>query len=373
MEPLKNAFSSDLVKNLAGHIARHATDFDQVGFETAVLEKLEELELKPRAQWIADCLHQFLPSQWEERDRVLRAILHPTTTGSPEIATDNDGVRGWAIMPLTMLVGQQHREHFDEAMELLREMTRRFTSEFAVRYFLLEDQPRALSIMKSWLDDPDMHIRRLVSEGTRPRLPWAMQLPALIEDPSPVLPLLQHLRDDEEEYVRRSVANHLNDIAKDHPDLVAEIATNWLKDATPERKKLLRHACRTLIKQGHPATLRAFGLEPPAVSNVDIAVKTPQVTFGDYLNFTALITSSSAKPQPLVVDYVIHFLKSGGQRQPKVFKWTKTVLEPGKPLQLERRHPIRPITTRRYYAGGQALSLRINGKDFGMAEFELIM
>ncbi len=373
MEPFKNAFSPALVKMLADHIVKHDPTFECASFEADVLEKLEGLELKPRAQWIADCLHHYLPADWSKRDSILRAILHPLTTGSPESPTDDEGIRGWAIMPLTMLIGQQHIAHFDEAMALLYEMTRRFTSEFAVRYFLLEDQPRALAIMETWLNDPDEHIRRLISEGSRPRLPWAMQLPALINDPSPVLPLLNHLRDDPSEYVRRSVANHLNDIAKDHPDLVAELAANWLQDAPPERQKLLRHACRTLIKQGHPATLKAFGLEPPAIGSVEILVGTTKVMFGDYLDFSASITSSSKKPQAIIIDYAIHFLKADGKQKPKVFKWTKTTLEPGNPLKLQRRHPIRPITTRKYYAGPQSLSLRINGQDFGDETFELII
>ncbi|MCO6184824.1 DNA alkylation repair protein [Rhizobium sp. L1K21] len=373
MEPLKNLFSPKLTQNMARNIARHAQGFDQTGFEADVMEKLEALELKPRAQWITDCLHQYLPPDWTTRERILRASLHPLSNSSPEQPTDGDGIRGWAIMPLTMLIGQHHIAHFDEAMALLYEMTRRFTSEFAVRYFLLEDQARALAIMESWLDDEDEHIRRLISEGTRPRLPWAMQLPALMADPTPAIPLLKHLRDDPSEYVRRSVANHLNDIAKDHPDLVADIAADWLKEAPPERQKLLRHACRTLIKQGHGPTLKAFNFEPPAIGAVEINIETPTVNFGEALNFTAAIASKSNSPQAVIIDYAIHFVKADGKRKPKVFKWTKATLEPGKPLHLKRRHPIREITTRQYYTGKQAVSLRINGEDFGSEEFELIM
>lgn len=371
MEPLKYAFSPALVSGLAKHMARHSVDFDPVSFEADVLGKLEELELKPRAQWIADCLHKHLPPEWQERARILRTALHPVSSGNSDDPTGESGLRGWAIMPLTMLVGQQHTARFDEAMALLKEMTRRFTSEFAVRYFLLADQTRALAIMKDWLSDDDEHVRRLVSEGTRPRLPWAMQLPAFIEDSAPVLPFLESLRDDPSEYVRRSVANHLNDIAKEHPDLIGDIATEWMKNAPQERQRLLRHASRTLIKQGHQATLKAFGLEGPVIEHTEITTETPNVTFGHHLDFRVTITSKSRQPQPVVIDYVIHFMKADGKQKPKVFKWTKATLKPDNPLTLQRRHPIRPITTRRYYSGAHSVSLRINGQDFGLANFNL--
>jgi 3-methyladenine DNA glycosylase AlkC len=162
-------------------------------------------------------------------------------------------------MPLTHYVGRNGLKHFDLSMMLLKEMTKRSSSEFDIRYFLLDSPLRAISILQEWTQDPNQHVRRLVSEGTRPRLPWAMRLPVFIEDPSPLIPLLDALKDDEEEYVRRSVSNNLNDIAKDHPDVVAGIARQWLKGASKNRQRLVRHACRTLIKQGHKETLAALG------------------------------------------------------------------------------------------------------------------
>ena len=216
-------------------------------------------------------------------------------------------------------------------------------------------------------------LRRLVSEGTRPRLPWAMQLPQLMEDPSPMLPILESLRDDKEEYVRRSVANHLNDIAKDHGDLVGALAKDWMDGADKNRERLVRHACRSLIKQGHRGALEAFGLGDPDIELETLAIQTPTVAFGDALRFAADLVSSSPKTQSLVIDYVVHFRKANGKLVGKVFKRTKITLKPGERYTLRRSHPIRPITTRRYYGGQQALSLRINGHDFGHESFELVM
>ncbi len=277
------------------------------------------------------------------------------------------------MMPLGMVVAAGGLDDFDASFALLKEMTKRATAEFDVRPFLARDQDQALAIMAPWVKDESVHVRRLVSEGTRPRLPWGMRLQALVADPAPTLPLLEALKDDPEDYVRRSVANHLNDIAKDHPELMADIAKRWLKGADRNREKLVRHACRSLIKQGHTATLEAFGLNPPEIRFEGPQVLTTEVAYGDALGFNIELVSTSSKTQDLVIDYLIHFRKANGTLAPKVFKWTKLTLAPGERLTLSRSHAIRPITTRVYYGGTQAISLRINGKDFGFSEFELVM
>jgi hypothetical protein len=186
-----------------------------------------------------------------------------------------------------------------------------------------------------------------------------------------MLPLLETLRDDDEEYVRRSVANHLNDIAKDHPDLVANLATQWLKGADKNRTRLIRHACRTLIKQGHPTALAAFNLHPPKVELADFTVETPVIVLGESVEFSAKVTSKSKASQELVIDYLIHFVKANGSRVGKVFKWKKLTLDKGETVTIKKSHGLRLITTRRYYSGVQAISLRINGEDFGFVEFDL--
>jgi len=351
----------------------HLPSLDKASFEASILNELDKLELKARAQLIADHLHAVLPKEPATRHKIILAMLHPVDDISEGQQSDRHGICGWGMMPLGLLVGQYGLDDFEASLLLLKEMTKRFTSEFDIRYFLLADQERALEIMQGWINDPSHHVRRLVSEGTRPRLPWAMQLPRLIEDPAPTLSLLEKLRDDEEAYVRRSVANHLNDIAKDHPDLVARLAKEWMKNADTNRKKLVRHACRSLIKQGHTGALEAFGLNPPELNLRKFCIETDRVVFGNELIFSVELISASNKPQDLIVDYVVHFLKANNKRSGKVFKWKRFTLDAGEKLSFKKSHSIRPITTRRYYAGTQALSLRINGKDFGLAEFDLII
>lgn len=373
MEPFKNNISPDLVRCLGRHLERQLNGFDKAGFEAEILDRLEALELKERARHIADVLDRHLPDALSDRYAVLEAILHPMTEVAFDRGSDEQGMRGWGMLPLGMVVSDSGLEDFEASFALLKEMTKRATAEFDVRPFLDKDQDKALAIMAPWVKDDSVHVRRLVSEGTRPRLPWGLRLKKLVADPSPTLPLLEALKDDPEEYVRRSVANHLNDIAKDHPDLVAGIAARWLKGADKNREKLVRHACRSLIKQGHAATLSAFGLNPPEIQVDGPVISTAKVDYGSTLGFATKLTSTAQQPQDLVLDYLVHFKKANGTLAPKVFKWTKLTLEPGKTVSLVREHAIRPITTRVYYGGTQAVSLRINGQDFGFSEFELVM
>jgi len=371
MEPFKNNFSAALVSRLADHLAIHMKTFDRAGFETAIVGELDHLELKERVLLIADHLHRVLPRRHTSRHRVLLAMLHPDEDANSSLQSDALGIRGWGMLPLCAVVGRHGLDAFEESLAVLKVMTSRFSSELDVRYYLLADQDRALGIMAGWIDDPNRHVRRLVSEGTRPRLPWATRLPRLIADPSPTLPLLEALRDDEEEYVRRSVANHLNDIAKDHPDLVADLARDWLRGADKQRKKLLRHACRSLIKQGHPLALDVFGFGKPKITLQAFRVETPAVKLGQRLDFCVRIKSTHGKPQSLIVDYLLHFKKNNGNLSAKVFKWKTLHLSPHKAITLRRSHSIRPITTRRYYPGEQGVSLRINGQDYGFEKFNL--
>ena len=373
MEPFKNNLSPQLVKCIAKHLEKHLKPFDRAGFEKAILQTLDTLELKERSQLIATTMHQVLPNDHSARFAIIRALLRPYDSDDIGMESDTKGIRGWGMFPLGMVVGQNSVEVFEEAMLLLKDMTSLFSSELDIRYFILADQDRALAMMQGWVKEDNYHVRRLVSEGTRPRLPWAMQLPQLMADPSPTLPLLEALRDDKEEYVRRSVANHLNDIAKDHPDLVAKLAVKWMKGAAPSRQRLLKHACRTLIKQGHPVALKAFGFGPPRIKLATLSTEQTTVQLGDSLLFAADIASTHPSAQTLVVDYLLHFKKANGTQVGKVFKWKTLTLAAGETVRLEKNHSIRAITTRKYYDGTQGLSLRVNGEDFGYVEFELVV
>ncbi len=373
-EPFKNSFNKKIINGMGEHFAKSWPKFDRAAFITTAVKNLDALELKERSAQITAAMATFLPDDFEKAAAIMLASLTPDDGGDAVSAEVNRrGITGWAVMPMTHYVGLYGLGCFDLSMTLLKEMTKLFSSEFGIRYFLLEKPERTLSVLKTWTRDPSHHVRRLVSEGMRPRLPWAMRLPALIENPTPLLPLLEVLKDDEEEYVRRSVANNLNDIAKDHPDVVARIAARWLKGAGKDRKKLVRHACRTLIKQGHQRKLKALGYGPPRIELNKLKILTPRVNFGDVLEFELSLTSTSNHAQPLIIDYAIHHRKANGGSVPKVFKWTTATLEPLPTLMKKRKHAFRKITTRVYYPGTHGLEIFVNGISLGCKDFELIM
>jgi 3-methyladenine DNA glycosylase AlkC len=373
-EPFKNLFNEKIIIAMGGHLAKAWPEFDRAAFAAMAAKNFADLELKERSDQITEALAAYLPDDFEKAASIMLASLAPDDGGDVASAEVNGrGIEGWAVMPMTHYVGLHGLEHFDLSMTLLKEMTKRSSSEFGIRFFLLAQPERTLSVLETWLDDPNTHVRRLISEGTRPRLPWAMRLPAFVEDPAPILPLLEALKDDREEYVRRSVANNLNDIAKDHPDVVARLAGQWLKGAGKNRQRLVRHACRTLIKQGHRETLKALGYGPPRVALEKLSISTPRVTFGAALEFELRLTSTADRPQPLIVDYAIHHRKASGGTSPKVFKWKTTTLAPLATLRAKRKHAIKKITTRVYYPGTHRVEVLVNGVSLGSEEFELIM
>ncbi len=363
-EPFKNLFNEKIISYMGNHLERVWPEFDKVAFVAMAIDNLETLELKQRSAQITDALTAFLPGDFEQAGTIMLDSLAQNDDSE-------DGIKGWAIMPMADYAGLYGQEHFDISMTLFKEMTKRFSAEFGIRHFLINQSERTLAVLKTWADDPSHHVRRLISEGTRPRLPWAMGLPDFVADPAPILPLLEALKDDGEEYVRRSVANNLNDIAKDHPDIVADIAVQWLKDASKNRQRLIRHACRTLIKKGHKKTLAALGYGTPQVTLERLEILTPEVDFGTALIFDMTLTSTSDKPQNLIIDYAIHHQKANGTTSAKIFKWKVIELKPSVTLKAKKKHAIRKITTRVYYPGKHGVEIFINGVSLAQKDFEL--
>ena len=373
-EPFKNFFNTKIIRGMAKHFQRQWPDFDSKGFTKTASKNLDALELKERSDQIMNAMVSYLPSDFNKAGEIILASLSPAQQGDiTDVTVDNKGIAGWAIMPITHYVGMYGQDHFDISMTLFKELTKRFTAEFGIRFFLLSSPKKTLSTLKKWSKDKDRHVRRLVSEGTRPRLPWAMQLPLFIKDPSPVIELLELLKDDDEEYVRRSVANSLNDIAKDHPKIVANISKQWMKGASSDREKLIRHACRTLIKKGDKKVLKVFGYAPPVIHKAVIKMNTPKVVFGTALEFTLSISSDAKHKQALLIDYIVHHQKANGKTSPKVFKWQNKTLAANGTLTSTKKHPIKKITTRVYYPGVHTVEVMVNGTSVATADFQLLM
>ncbi|PCI52228.1 MAG: DNA alkylation repair protein [Moraxellaceae bacterium] len=373
-EPFKNLFNEKIIEGMAEHFKKQWSIFDTKGFKTAASNNLESLELKQRSDQIMDAMVQYLPTDFKKASKIMLGSLGTPLADDVSAGTvDANGIAGWAVMPMAHYVGVHGHDHFDLSMTLLREMTICSSSEFGIRFFLIKSPKETLAILKRWSKDDNQHVRRLVSEGSRPRLPWAMRLPLFITDPIPVIDLLERLKDDKKEYVRRSVANNLNDIAKDHPDLVADIAAQWMQGASDERKKMIRHACRTLIKNGHKKTLKVLGYGKAKIHKAELELLTPKVKFGKELQFTLSVRSKSTKEQALMIDYVIHHQKANGSTTPKVFKLRATTLAAKGSLIIQKKHAIKKITTRVYYPGTHKIEVIVNGDCVAETEFQLLM
>jgi 3-methyladenine DNA glycosylase AlkC len=372
-EPFKNLLNAQGVRDMARHLHRACPGFDAARFEQQALAGLDALEMKARAMQLADALEATLPGPFDTAAGAIEASLAPVPQGEAldELRGHRQGLAGWPLWPLGEYVARRGLHTPQRALETLRQITQRFTAEWAIRPFIERHPELTLATLARWTADPSAHVRRLVSEGSRPRLPWGLQLKGLIRDPSPTLPLLRALQDDPSEYVRRSVANHLNDIAKDHPQLIVQWLREHLPGATPQRRALLRHACRTLIKQGHPQVLQAWGLGKPLRGEARLSLAPTRLAVGESLTLTVQLRSTTARAQTLLIDYAVHHVKASGERTPKVFKGWSLTLGPHESLTLQRRHSMRAVTTRRYYAGRHELDLRINGQIAASAFFDL--
>ncbi len=374
-EPFKNFFNPELVGHMADQFTRQRGSFDKQLFLTMSLDNFDQLELKERSNQIAAALKASLPGDFRQACAILTGSLRPTEEKEQVAAELHPaGVGGWAVMPMCDYVADAGIDDFDFAMDVLKEMTKRSSAEFAVRPLLTADMDRAMKHVERWSTDKSLHVRRLASEGIRPRLPWGMRLSMFVEDPAPILPILETLKDDPEEYVRRSVANNLNDIAKDHPDIVAAIARQWLSGSPDKnRVRLVRHACRSLIKSGHQPTLDALGYKPAQAALYAFELNRDTVGFGESIEFSAQLKSTADHDQDLIIDYIIHHQKANGTTTPKVFKWKNARLSKGAGLGLKKTHAFKAITTRKYHPGRHIIEIQANGKSLGRKEFILTM
>ncbi|MEE9313040.1 MAG: DNA alkylation repair protein [Rhizobiaceae bacterium] len=370
-EPFKNFFNPGMITQMGENFSRVNNDFDAKRFIALATKDMEKLELKQRSNQICEALTSTLPTNYRKACEILTQALHPSVdSGLSEMETDETGIAFWGVMPMADYIAEHGLDDFDYSLEVLAAMTKRSSSEFAIRHFFVADQERTMAKTIEWAKDENFHVRRLASEGSRPRLPWGVQLKEFVADPSPLLPMLEILKDDSEEYVRRSVANNINDIAKDHPKVVSTIAATWMKDASKDRARLVKHATRTLVKNGHKPTLAALGYSAPKVALEKLTVSTPIVALGEALEFDITFTSTAKTTQPLIIDFIIHHRKANGSTTPKTFKWKVIDLAAGKTLNASKRHPMKPITTRVYYEGIHSLEIQINGESYGREDFD---
>jgi 3-methyladenine DNA glycosylase AlkC len=365
-EPLKNSYGPEIPRRIAAMIAHVHPAFPKAAFLRDALAGYEALELMPRGRHIAKALRSHLPQDVPAALDILLASLdapHDHSGGS---------LASFLFMPHTVYVAAYALDHFDAAMRAQHALTQRFTAEFSIRPFIEKYPERTLAQLRDWAHDSSPHVRRLVSEGTRPRLPWAPRLRALQRDPRPSLELLELLKDDPELYVRRSVANHLNDIGKDHPQLLNTIASRWLKNAGPERAWIVRHALRSAIKRGDAGALAVSGFGAKAEVAVHKALITPaHVRIGGKVNITFDLVNKQSRSQRVLADLRVHYMKSTGKTAPKVFKLKTVELAAKAALHFDKKLSLVDLTTRRHHPGKHRVEVLLNGRAVLLGEFLL--
>lgn len=362
---VKDFINSDTIYSLNERLVISYSKFDSDGFTNSVINKLPELEYKQRIDWIALNLKKYLPEDYKTALNILNDSL-------PEELPNREQTRvnRFYIVAYNKFVMDYGLEHFDLSMDSLLKQTKCFTSEFGIRAFIDKYPNKSFELLKIWALSDNIHVRRLCSEGCRPRLPWAMQLKDLINDPNPIIEVLELLKNDSELYVRRSVANNLNDISKDHPDLVIKLLTKW-QDGSKNMDWLINHALRTLIKKGNKAALSLIGFMP----NPDVEIKyfkfeNSACRIGEDVYFSFELLSKIK--QLLMIDYSVNFIKANGKHSSKIFKLAKREFETNEKVSFRKKQSFKNFTTRKIYPGLHYLELQINGKRFGKIDIEVI-
>lgn len=354
---------------LSQRIAAVYPAFDPAAFQRQAMDGFEALGLMDRGRQLSRCLHAQLPADPVHALTLLRQSWAQLTPSD-----EPSGFNAFQFLPDSFYIADYALDWPAEALETQYFLTQRFTSEFCLRPFIQRWPVEVYAKLNAWVEDENEHVRRLVSEATRPRLPWASRLPVLIEDPAtPVRACLEALRDDPSAYVRRSVANHLNDWSKTHPESMLTLVEDWWSDAPPARQQLLRHALRSLLKSAHPRALALLGHEPDADLELQHASLTPQTCAANTcLTLSATLHARQATPTAPLVYLVLSFKRrKPGAFYRKPFRLACPPLAANQTLTLTYQHRFKPLTTRRHYAGEQQAALLINGQTYPLGSFWL--
>lgn len=365
-KPFKDWFDRKAAVALGQQIGSAHPDFDQQLFVRHCVKKITPLEFNARVKQFAAAMALTLPDHYPDAISVVKKSLPPSLPGYESI-TD-----GWLQWPVGQYIADYGQDHFAESMDAMAELTKRFSSEFAVRPFVEHQSDATFDYLYQLLDDPNPHVRRWCSEGCRTRLPWGNKLHDLIADPSPIWPILDALKDDDEIYVRRSVANNMNDLSKDHPKDVMAHCKAWRKEKSLKVDWVIKHALRGLIKAGDSQALALIGFNRPSSIGAVVGVSPRKVKIGESLTVSAIIKNESTRQQALLIDYVVHYKGKLTAERSKVFKWKTFNLAAGQSITLDKKHPMRLTTIRALYPGAHRIELQINGRIVASTDFQLL-
>lgn len=357
---LKYIFNESFFEGFSIVVKEVYPDFDAKQFKALIFDKdWEARELKARMRHTTLVLGQLLPDDYP----TVLAIL---------IKVRQQLKQGFEYMFFPDFVEVYGLEDFDNSVKALEIFTDLCSSEFAVRPFIVKYPKRMMEQMTVWSKHENHHVRRLASEGCRPRLPWAMALPKFKKDPTEILPILEQLKNDETDYVRRSVANNLNDIVKDNPQIVLDIAQKWIGQSK-NLDWIVKHGTRTLLKRGNTTALMLFGFGDPSNFHIeDLKINDTEITIGTNTHFSFTILNKEKKATKIRLEYGIYFMKSNGTQSRKIFQIKESIFEPNTPYKITRKQHFKNLTTRKHYTGKHKLAIVVNGQEKAEVLFELV-
>jgi 3-methyladenine DNA glycosylase AlkC len=384
VEPFKNIYNQHSVEHIIQLFERHGHKQARAILKKCVPE-MASMELKQRVNCLKEALRDILPADPVKSFKIIHKMLAPLknrsglgNSAADTFALNPNGLEGFLLWPFADYVSDVGIDHVDHSLKILKEITQRFTAEFAIRPFIDQHPEHVYQQLLQWTSDESEHVRRLCSEGSRPRLPWGMKLQNAVNDPSAGIALLEKLKNDESLYVRKSVANHLNDISKDHPDLAIKIFKRWIKQAPAKEKSkiewIVKHAGRGLIKAGHVEMLKILGVHHDAeIKLTKIKVSNNHLKIGYSLIISAVLSNQDQQKHHYILDYKLDYVRPTGKKSSKVFKGLKgQIAAEEKNLPLQFKVPFKNSSIRTLYPGDHILTLILNGKSIKSLKISLI-
>jgi 3-methyladenine DNA glycosylase AlkC len=363
-EPLKNMYNVQFFERLSPILKKVIPDFNELAFIYSVFDtSWPDLELKQRTRRITTALHKCLPEEYPKAADMIVGI-------SRFLRENKEYEQSYPFIFLPDYIALYGLEHYSISMKAIEEITKLISAEFAIRPFIMRYPNETMKQMLLWTKHQDHSVRRLASEGCRPRLPWAQALPDFKKDPTPVLTVIENLKCDTSEYVRRSVANNLNDIAKDHPNIALQIARKW-QGKNSLTDWIIKHGCRTLLKKGNEAVLNLHGFNPKAKASVKNLEISKKVDIGDTLHFRFNFFNREKQTMKFRLEYAIDYITGSGKISRKIFKLSENTFEPFDAILFQRRQSFKDFTTRKHYKGKHYLRILANGKELAAGEFSV--
>lgn len=364
MEPFKNLINEKVMAKMSQLLSDHGAKFNHERFLKNSKKELSTKELKERVAFVALRLNESFEGDYQSSIKSLLKIQKNKLA---------EGLSGFELWPLTHFISEYGLDNFEVSLSAIGELTKDFTGEWAIRPFLIKDLKKTKKFLDLWSESDCHHQRRLVSEGTRPLLPWGIKLHEFQNSPQIMWPYLEKLKNDESMYVRKSVANHINDHTKKQSEFVISKLVTWNKNKkiTDDEKWIIKHALRTLIKAAHPEALELIGVKSNFAFASGIKLRKDKIKMGETLIIDGVIKSTATSLEKIIVDVEVHLLKSNGSYNVKCFKGKTLQLEGNQKVAVELKIPFKEVTTRKYYSGKHYVNLLVNGKRFKKLNFDL--